>query len=248
MKEAHHPNIVQLLDVVLTHPESTAWSRPRSWLELISLIKNHAHSIHLILEYVPGGDMRDYLRKKGRLSEKEARYWLRQLGTLALRCVVRITHQLTWCVASGMKFMKDKGILHRDLKPDNLLLTSQDENGILKVADFGLGRFLHAGEVAETGGVGTPLYMAPEILQWQVRAIACSSSYMVPRIGRIDPFMTDIQPHTSKADLWSVGVLVYKMLTDDFPFPAANPRQVSFLSPHLRMVSYFWVTVCTASR
>jgi hypothetical protein len=49
------------------------------------------------------------------------------------------------------------------------LLTAQDENGILKVADFGLGRFLHAGEVAETGGVGTPLYMAPEILQWQVQ-------------------------------------------------------------------------------
>lgn len=181
MREAHHPNIVQLLDVVLTHPESTEWLRPRSWAELISLIKTHAHSIHLILEYVPGGDMRDYLRKKGRLSEKEARYWLRQL-------------------ASGMKFMKDKGILHRDLKPDNLLLTAQDENGVLKVADFGLGRFLHAGEVAETGGVGTPLYMAPEILQWQ--------------------------PHTAKADLWSVGVLVYKMLTDDFPFPASNPRQL----------------------
>ncbi len=82
MREAHHPNIVQLLDVVLTHPESTEWLRPRSWAELISLIKTHAHSIHLILEYVPGGDMRDYLRKKGRLSEKEARYWLRQLGAL----------------------------------------------------------------------------------------------------------------------------------------------------------------------
>lgn len=81
MREAHHPNIVQLLDVVLTHPESSDWSRPRSWPELISLIKSHAHSIHLILEYVPGGDMRDYLRKKGRLSEKESRYWLRQLGT-----------------------------------------------------------------------------------------------------------------------------------------------------------------------
>jgi serine/threonine protein kinase len=35
-----------------------------------------------------------------------------------------------------------------------------------------------------------------------------------------------LQPHTAKADLWSVGVLVYKMLTDDFPFPASNPRQV----------------------
>lgn len=120
MKEAHHPNIVQLLDVVLTHPESVVWSRPRSWPELISFIKNHAHSIHLILEYVPGGDMREYLRKKGRLSEREARYWLRQLGTYT-NCVrwVFLTqapfHSL--CdTAAGMKFMKDKGILHRDLK------------------------------------------------------------------------------------------------------------------------------------
>jgi hypothetical protein len=47
-------------------------------------------------------------------------------------------------------------------------LTAQDDKGVLKVADFGLGRFLHAGEVADTGGVGTPLYMAPEILQWLV--------------------------------------------------------------------------------
>lgn len=84
MKEANHPNIVQLLDVVLTHPDSSEWLRARSWPELISLIKDHSHSIHLILEYVPGGDMRDYLRKKGRLSEKEARYWLRQLGTAFL--------------------------------------------------------------------------------------------------------------------------------------------------------------------
>ena len=98
MREAHHPNIVQLLDVVLTHPESSDWSRPRTWPELISLVKSHAHSIHLILEYVPGGDMRDYLRKKGRLSETEARYWLRQLG-MTPRCMNSIAtflQQLTF--------------------------------------------------------------------------------------------------------------------------------------------------------
>jgi len=80
MREANHPNIVQLLDVVLTNPRTNEWIRPRSWREFISLIKENAYSIHFILEYVPGGDMRDYLLKQGSLSEQETRHWLRQLG------------------------------------------------------------------------------------------------------------------------------------------------------------------------
>jgi serine/threonine-protein kinase ULK/ATG1 len=143
MKEANHPNIVQLKDILLS--KGDIWLRIRNWAELINKMKTEGYSINIILEYVGGGDMRDYLKKKGRLSETEARHWLKQL-------------------AAGMKFMKNKGILHRDLKPDNLLLTSANENGVLKIADFGLGRFLHAGEVAETGGVGTPLYMVSELL------------------------------------------------------------------------------------
>ena len=81
--------------------------------------------------------------------------------------------------------------MHRDFKPDNFLISDQPDG--LKAADFGLSALLAAGDTL-SGDVGTPGYQAPEVLQGQV--------------------------HTFAADLWSLGVTLYTMLSGLMPFNA----------------------------
>lgn len=90
----------------------------------------------------------------------------------------------------ALQYLRGKNILHRDLKPANLLLSS--DNRILKVADFGFARTLPDSTLAETL-CGTPLYMAPELL--------------------FD------RKYTSKSDLWSVGVIMYRALYGRHLYP-----------------------------
>lgn len=104
-------------------------------------------------------------------------------------------------LASGLKYLHSKSIVHRDLKPQNLLMAvkpgrsgyanGDESKWELKIADFGFARFIEPQSVASTL-CGSPLYMAPEVL-------LC-------------------QPYDAKADLWSVGAILYEMLTGKPPF------------------------------
>jgi len=79
------------------------------------------------------------------------------------------------------------GIIHRDIKPENLLLSSKDpEKAVIKVSDFGLARFLNDEQFATTT-CGTPGYVAPEILS--------------------------SKPYTNTCDFWSVGVVLFVLLS-----------------------------------
>lgn len=93
----------------------------------------------------------------------------------------------------GLKYLRSRRILHRDLKPANLLLT--DENRTLKITDFGFARDLPDNILTETL-CGSPLYMAPEIFM--------DSTY------------------STKADLWSLGIILYQSLYGKPPFIAKN--------------------------
>ena len=89
-------------------------------------------------------------------------------------------------IASGIKYLHEYGILHRDLKPENIMLTENTDNGIIKIMDFGLSKILGPDEKV-TDGFGTLSFVAPEVL---IR-----------------------QPYNRQIDIWSVGVILYYMLS-----------------------------------
>jgi serine/threonine-protein kinase ULK/ATG1 len=100
--------------------------------------------IYVVLEFLAGGDLQKFIRSKGRLQESTAQTWIGHL-------------------AAGLECLWSRSLVHRDLKPQNLLLTEASDNGILKIGDFGFARQLGPSKLAETL-CGSPLYMAPEIL------------------------------------------------------------------------------------
>jgi serine/threonine protein kinase len=101
-------------------------------------------------------------------------------------------------MADGLKVLLENNIIHRDLKPANLLLdrkSTLSDVGTLKIADFGLAREILSGELAQTQ-LGSPNYMAPEIM--------------------------DGKTYDSRADLFSVGVILYEMLYGRLPWIARS--------------------------
>lgn len=128
------------------------------------------NSIWLITELCSGGELFDYLTEKGRTSEQETR---------------RIFGQL--CLA--VNYLHEKGIVHRDLKLENVLL---DERCRIKLGDFGFTREFDRGTYLETY-CGTTGYAAPEMLE--------GKKYLGPEV-----------------DVWSLGVILYCLLTGGLPF------------------------------
>ncbi|KAD3068378.1 hypothetical protein R6Q59_017773 [Mikania micrantha] len=102
-------------------------------------------------------------------------------------------------LAAGLKVLRENQIIHRDLKPQNLLLSTNDDSSTLKIADFGFARSLQPRNLAETL-CGSPLYMAPEIMQ--------------------------LHKYDAKADLWSVGAILYQLVTGRTPFTGNNQIQL----------------------
>ncbi|XP_067910696.1 serine/threonine-protein kinase ULK1 isoform X2 [Heterodontus francisci] len=145
-----------------------------------------ANSVYLVMEYCNGGDLADYLHSKGTLSEDTIRLFLQQ-------------------IAGAMKMLHSKGVIHRDLKPQNILLSftggrkSNPNNIRIKIADFGFARYLQTNMLAATL-CGSPMYMAPEVIM--------------------------SQHYDAKADLWSIGTIVYQCLTGKAPFQANSPQNL----------------------
>uniref|UniRef100_A0A672ZYM3 non-specific serine/threonine protein kinase n=1 Tax=Sphaeramia orbicularis TaxID=375764 RepID=A0A672ZYM3_9TELE len=138
--------------------------------------------------YCNGGDLAEYLHSKGTLSEDTIRIFVQQ-------------------IAQAMKVLQSRGILHRDLKPQNILLChperrrSSPTNICIKIADFGFARHLQTNTMAATL-CGSPMYMAPEVIM--------------------------SQNYDARADLWSIGTIIYQCLTGKAPFHASTPQELRF--------------------
>ncbi|XP_014663958.1 PREDICTED: serine/threonine-protein kinase 17A-like [Priapulus caudatus] len=141
------------------------------------------HEIILVLEYAAGGELFSHFLEEEAFNEKHVIRFMRQL-------------------LEGLVFLHDRSIVHLDIKPQNILFTSEYPHGDIKLCDFGLCRLVDASkEFREI--VGTPDFVAPEILSYE--------------------------PITTQTDMWSIGVLAYQMLTGCSPFGGAT-KQETFLN------------------
>lgn len=143
--------------------------------------------IWLVTELCSGGELFDYLVEKGRLSEDECRTLFGQL-----------------CLAVG--YIHEKGVVHRDLKLENVLL---DERCRVKLGDFGFTREYEKGTLLETF-CGTTGYASPEMLQ--------GKKYIGPGTIPFGQTVHSILTIQAEVDVWSLGVIFYCLLTGTLPF------------------------------
>ena len=137
---------------------------------------------YIVMEYIDGITLKQYIEQQGEIKWREALYFTVQ-------------------ILRALQHAHEKGIIHRDIKPQNIMLL---ENGTIKVTDFGIARFSQAETQTMTDkAIGSVHYIAPE----QARG------------GYIN----------DKADIYSVGVMLYEMLTGQLPFVADNAVSVAIM-------------------
>lgn len=147
-----------------------------------------AEYLHLVTNLCKGGELFDKILEKSSsnngvpcFSEDEA---------------ARVIHQ----ILTAVSYMHKRGVAHRDIKPENILFDTKDEDSPIKIIDFGLAR-KHYGSLGEPPMktvVGTPYYIAPEVLR---------------------------RKYDSSCDLWSVGVIAYILLCGYPPFNGKNNNE-----------------------
>ena len=140
-----------------------------------------------------GGELYDRILEHKRFSEK-------------------VCANMVWQILRALNYMHKKNIAHRDIKPENILMESKDPNNInLKITDFGFAKCYDPKEGGLTETLGSPLYMAPEIIKKL--------------------------PYDSSVDVWAVGVLTYIMLSGKPPFKGKTKDEV-FLEITSKNISY----------
>ncbi len=137
---------------------------------------------YIVMEHVEGITLKEYINQQGIVSPREAIYFITQ-------------------ILRALKHAHDKGIVHRDIKPQNILLIS---DGTIKVTDFGIARISeNATRTMTDGAIGSVHYISPEQAKGSI---------------------TD-----SRTDLYSAGVILYEMLTGKLPFQSDNAVSVALM-------------------
>ena len=150
-------------------------------VRLLDHLENNEY-IYIVTEYIGGGTLGQYLKKKKfNFSERQATNIMSQ-------------------IANGVKYLHQYGIAHRDLKPDNIMITQQNDYGVIKIMDFGLSKILSPNE-RMVDGYGTLSYVAPEVL---LRT-----------------------PYNKEVDIWSMGVILFYMLSGKLPFRGHKEQEVA---------------------
>ena len=145
-------------------------------------MNNSGNLQYIVMEYIDGITLKEYIEQQGALTSKEA---------------VHFTTQ----ILGALQHAHEKGIVHRDIKPQNIMLK---QNGEIKVMDFGIARFARSETRTMTDkAIGSVHYIAPE----QAKG------------GKTD----------ARADIYSVGVMLYEMLTGQLPFEAENAVSVAVM-------------------
>ncbi|RKP30123.1 Pkinase-domain-containing protein [Metschnikowia bicuspidata] len=143
---------------------------------------------YLVMELVPGGDLMDFVAANGAIGEDA-------------------TQVITKQILDGIAYVHKLGILHRDLKPDNILIM-QDDPIVVKITDFGLAKISDNNTFMKTF-CGTLAYVAPEVIT-----------------GKLDLTPDPGNNYSNMVDIWSLGCLVYVLLTSHLPFNGKTQTQM----------------------
>lgn len=143
--------------------------------------------MYIVMEYIEGGTVQDWIRRQREEKRDDADYY-REVAAIVER------------IARALHYAHSQGVIHRDIKPGNILL---DNNGRPHISDFGLATTLDRADVQLTltgEFFGTPLYMSPEQAER----------------GSVD----------HRSDIYSLGLILFEMLTMDRPFRGESIREV----------------------
>eukprot|EP00303_Exanthemachrysis_gayraliae_P008394 CAMPEP_0205999402 /NCGR_PEP_ID=MMETSP1464-20131121/829_1 /ASSEMBLY_ACC=CAM_ASM_001124 /TAXON_ID=119497 /ORGANISM="Exanthemachrysis gayraliae, Strain RCC1523" /LENGTH=375 /DNA_ID=CAMNT_0053372601 /DNA_START=16 /DNA_END=1143 /DNA_ORIENTATION=- len=145
-------------------------------IKLYDVYDTRAH-LNLVTELATGGELFDRMASMGHYTEAEAASVVGQ-------------------IARALHYMHDHGVTHRDLKPENVLLKDSSQNPVVKVSDFGLASVIDSNHDVMKTAVGTPAYVAPEVLK--------------------------AEGYGPEVDLWSLGVVLYVLISGYHPFMDEN--------------------------
>lgn len=135
------------------------------------------------MEYCQGGELRQYLHEKGALPEREV-------------------YEIAMQICEALRFIHSSGIIHRDLKLENILFSNEDKK-VIKIVDFGISGMCTTGSKGEKSYAGSLYYTAPEVLTRQ-----------------------DVTSHPS-LDIWSFGCILYALLTNKLPFKSEHRQEAA---------------------
>ena len=203
VKVVQRPGLTQLEDAAVMNEVSILRSlRHKNIVPLLDFFEG-PDCFHIVMEKCNGGDVLDRVAGIEHYTEREA-------------C------QFAQGLLEGVQFMHSRGIAHRDLKPQNLLLTSDDDNTSVKICDFGYAKRVHLPKSLTTL-CGSLSYVAPELLR--------------------------NHPYDESADMWSVGVIIYFLLSGYLPF---HHREQNELFKIIRLGRYtfdpkYWTGISAES-
>ena len=145
-------------------------------------INEHENIKYITMEYVPGEDLKSSIRRMGPLTAGKAVFIAKQM-------------------CKGLKEAHELGVVHRDLKPQNIMI---DKEGNARIMDFGIARSLKTKGITETGMmIGTPHYISPEQVTGK-----------------------DLD---QRSDIYSLGIIIFEMVTGRVPFEGETPMNIAFM-------------------